>query len=186
MKNILWLITAVCLLLPNLAESRDVEHVIRCESNGFTPEQCQFPLAPKNAEIKEVRMVRQHSTKPCIEGKTWEANYDGITVTNGCRADFRIVYQLSDSDRYDRHDRHDRRRHYSEGNRYEDENRGEQGPSLGQEDPTDIVLRAFEEILNRRPTREELREYRYLITRHDWSERQVRKELRRRSYSEGR
>lgn len=175
MKNILWLIMAVCLLLPNRADSRDVEHVIRCESNGFTPERCQLPLAPGNAEINEVRMVRQHSTKPCIEGKTWEADYDGITVTNGCRADFRIIYQLSDSDRYDRHDRHDRRRHDSE-----------QDPSFGQEDPTDIVLRAFAEILNRRPTREELREYRYLITRNNWSERQVRKDLRRRSYSEGR
>ncbi|EKD36268.1 MAG: hypothetical protein ACD_75C01575G0003 [uncultured bacterium] len=180
MKNILWLIMAVCLLLPNRAESRDVEHVIRCESNGFTPEQCRFPLAPGNAEIKEVRMVRQHSTKPCIEGKSWEAGYGGITVTNGCRADFRIVYQLSDSDRYDRHDRHDRRRQYSEENRYVEEN------SWKRQDPTDIVLRAFAEILNRQPTREELREYRYLITRHDWSERQVRKDLRKRSYSEGR
>ena len=125
-------------------------------------------------------MVRQHSTKPCIEGKSWEAGYGGITVTNGCRADFRIVYQLSDSDRYDRHDRHDRRRQYSEENGYVEEN------SWKRQDPTDIVLRAFAEILNRQPTREELREYRYLITRHDWSERQVRKDLRKRSYSKGR
>ena len=127
-------------------------------------------------------MVRQHSSKPCIEGKTWEAGYGGITVTNGCRADFRIVYQLSDADRYNRHDRYDRRRH--EENGYENENRREHGPSYGQEDPTDMVMRAFAEILNRRPTREELREYRSLIIRHNWSEGQLRKDLRRRGDSE--
>lgn len=184
MKNILWLGLAASFLLANQVESRNLEHVIRCESNDFTPKQCQFPLAPRDAEIREVRMIRQYSSKPCIEGKTWEAGYGGIIVSNGCRADFAIVYQVSGDDRDDRYERHDRRRHDFDDNGDEHDERGRQGPSFAREDPTEIVMRAFAEILDRRPTRDELREFRSLITRHNWSERQLRQELRRRSRSE--
>jgi hypothetical protein len=170
----------VVLLLVNRAEANDVEHVIRCESDGFAPEQCRFPLAPRNAEIKEIRMIRQYSTKPCIEGKTWEAGPDGITVTRGCRADFRIVYEL-DSDGFDRHDRRDRRRYGPEDNRYEGEDRWDHDPSFRHDPATDIVRRAFADILDRPPTREELQEFRFLIINRNWAEHQVRRELRRRS-----
>lgn len=180
MTYVLWMIPALFLLLPHRAEAREMEHIIRCESSGFAPAQCRLPLAPRNAEIKEIRMVRQHSTKPCIEGKSWEAGYEGITVTNGCRADFRIVYEIIADNRPDRYDRRDRHRHDRDD--YRDGERWDQGPDFHREDPTEIVRRAFREILHRPPTREELREFRYLITRQDWSERDIRRELRRRSY----
>jgi Protein of unknown function (DUF3011)/Ricin-type beta-trefoil lectin domain-like len=38
-----------------------------------------------------VRMVRQRSQAPCIEGQTWGAGKRGIWVDRGCRADFRVV-----------------------------------------------------------------------------------------------
>lgn len=183
MKNILWAVAAahLCLFLPDPAISREAEHIVRCESDDFTRQQCRLPPAPRGAEIKEIRMVRQLSSRPCIEGKTWEASSYGITVTGGCRADFRVVYQ----DR-DRRDRYDHQRQYGDRDGYGYRDRGPEDRSYRPDEATDIVLRAFADILNRRPTREELREYRYLIMERDWTERQVRRDLRRRSDSEGR
>jgi hypothetical protein len=176
MKNILCMAGLVCLCLPHQAGAKDIEHIIRCESSDFTSEQCRLPIAPRNAEIKEIRLVRQLSSKPCVEGKTWEGNYDGITVTNGCRAEFRVVYQTrNDDDRYDRH-----HRYRSDDNRYEDEGRWDSGPSFGREEPADIVIRVFQETLNRAPSRKELQEYQYLLVERNWTERDIRKDLQRR------
>ncbi|KJS03540.1 MAG: hypothetical protein VR65_00830 [Desulfobulbaceae bacterium BRH_c16a] len=185
MKNFVYVtaIAIICLALPSFAKSKDIEHVIRCESNDFASEHCQLPPAPRNAEIKEVRMVRQHSTKPCIEGKSWEADYDGIIVSRGCRADFSIVYQISDrSDRRHRQPDYSERHPSERSDRYrnKDEFDWGHGPSFRQEDPAAIVLRSFEEILNRRPSREEFREYQYLIINRNWTERDIRDDLRQR------
>lgn len=37
-----------------------------------------------------VRLVRQESRSPCIQGRTWGVDRQGIWVANGCRARFQI------------------------------------------------------------------------------------------------
>jgi len=47
----------------------------------------------------DVRIRRQLSSRPCIEGRNWDSNTRGIWVSNGCRADF-AVRGRGDRDRY--------------------------------------------------------------------------------------
>ena len=52
-------------------------------------------LSPrKNSEIKEIRKTKQLSKEPCVEGKSWVAGETGITVRDGCQAEFTILYRL--------------------------------------------------------------------------------------------
>ncbi|MBU1564712.1 MAG: DUF3011 domain-containing protein [Proteobacteria bacterium] len=182
MRNILAVIIFVCafLVVPKLAVSEQISHTIRCESEEFSPRNCALPVAPRNAEIQEIRKVRQLSSKPCIEGKSWMANESGITVRDGCRAEFAVVYRTSDrSDRRERWHNNSDSRHQQErsDDRYSN-------PSPRHEaDPTEIVIRSFEDILNRRPSREEVRFYRNLMIDRGWTERQIRNELRNRGRS---
>jgi len=37
-----------------------------------------------------VRLVRQRSGSPCIEGRTWGRDQNGVWVDRGCRADFEL------------------------------------------------------------------------------------------------
>jgi len=37
-----------------------------------------------------VRLARQLSSAPCIRGRTWGADRQGIWVSRGCRGDFRV------------------------------------------------------------------------------------------------
>ncbi len=179
MKNILAVIMigSACLLLPEHAGSEEIRHVILCESDGFTPQHCGLPLAPRHAEIKEIRKAKQLSSKPCIEGKSWVADESGITVKNGCRAEFLVVFRVSDrsEDRERWHERSD------SGFRQEESQDWSRNSPPHDEDPSAIVFRSFEDILNRRPSREEMRYYRDLIIEQNWTERQLRRELRHQS-----
>ncbi len=182
MKNILAVTIIVCafFIVPKPAVSEQVSHTIRCESEEFSPRRCELPVAPRNAEIKEIRKIQQLSSKPCIEGKSWVANESGITVSNGCRAEFKIIYMIYDhSERRERRYQNSdsQRRHESADDRYEDSSPG------SAEDPTEIVLRSFEDVLNKRPSREEIRFYRSLIIDRGWTERQIRNDLRNRNRS---
>jgi hypothetical protein len=58
-----------------------------------------------------VRLVRQLSDAPCIQGRTWGYGNDYIWVSNGCRAIFEYGrYNDRNNDRYDdRYDRYDPR-----------------------------------------------------------------------------
>lgn len=56
------------------------DSVVRCESGGGRTERCQI--------LGDVRLVRQLSDAPCIEGRTWGRERGGVWVTQGCRADF--------------------------------------------------------------------------------------------------
>lgn len=58
--------------------------VIRCESNDGRTREC-----PTNGG--QVVIERQHSRTACIEGRTWGYGRNGIWVSQGCRADFRVV-----------------------------------------------------------------------------------------------
>lgn len=58
--------------------------VIRCESNDGRTRECSTGGG-------RVVLERQHSKTACIEGRTWGYGRDGIWVSNGCRADFRVI-----------------------------------------------------------------------------------------------
>ncbi len=61
--------------------------IVHCESNNWNRNFC--PIAIRRAD--QVRVVRQYSERPCIEGRNWNVDQRGIWVTDGCRADFAVV-----------------------------------------------------------------------------------------------
>lgn len=61
--------------------------IVRCESRDGRPRMC--PVETRGG----VRLVRQLSRTPCIEGQSWGRNRDGIWVERGCRADFEVGYR---------------------------------------------------------------------------------------------
>ncbi len=185
MKNIVavTIFVCACLVAPKFAVSEQISHTIRCESEDFSPRRCELPVAPRNAEIQEIRKTKQLSSKPCFEGKSWSANESGITVRDGCRAEFVVVYRTSDrSDRREGWHRNSDSRHRQGGS---DEQYANSPPRYEEdaENPTDMVIRTFEDILNRRPSREEVQFYRSLILDRGWTERQIRNDLRNRGRS---
>lgn len=186
MKNIVavTIFVCACLIAPKFVVSEQISRTIRCESEDFSPRNCELPFAPRNAEIQEIRKTRQLSNKPCVEGRSWSANESGITVSDGCRAEFIVVYGTSD-----RSDRREGRHHNSDSRHRQersDEQYADSSPQYEDdedEDPTDMVIRTFEDILSRRPSKEEVRFYRSLIENRGWTERQIRNDLRNRGRS---
>ena len=59
-------------------------NTIRCESNDGRTRQCA-------TGGERVVLERQISSSACIEGRTWGYANNGIWVSQGCRADFRVV-----------------------------------------------------------------------------------------------
>ncbi len=57
---------------------------IRCESNDGRVRECR-------TNGGRVVLERQHSKSACIEGRSWGYGRDGIWVSQGCRADFRVL-----------------------------------------------------------------------------------------------
>jgi hypothetical protein len=73
-------------------ERRVPEQTVRCESNNGRRNYCgQY-------DPDDVRMDRQISGSPCIEGQTWGVDRRGLWVDRGCRADF--VIRHHDRDRH--------------------------------------------------------------------------------------
>jgi len=57
---------------------------VRCESNDNRTRYC-------NADTRSgVRLWRQISRDPCVEGRSWGVTRNSIWVSRGCRADFRV------------------------------------------------------------------------------------------------
>jgi len=82
---------------------------ITCESHGNRADACGT-VQPGST----VRLLRQLSNSPCIEGRTWSADGDSIWVSNGCRAVFDVQppYDANANRGYDgRAHRDDRRDH---------------------------------------------------------------------------
>jgi len=69
---------------------------ITCESKQDRQESCSTFQAGS-----EVRMVKQISSSPCIEGRSWGVDQSSIWVSNGCRA----VFDVQPARGYDRGDR---------------------------------------------------------------------------------
>ena len=59
--------------------------VFRCESNDKRVRQCASNSGGN------VRLVRQLSGSPCIEGQSWGRERNGVWVSRGCRAEFQVV-----------------------------------------------------------------------------------------------
>ena len=150
------------------AASETIRQTLRCESQDFSSRKCALPLGTRRAEIEELRLLRQLSTKPCLEGRTWFADQSEILVKNGCRGEFQVVYRVfGGPDRYERP-----RNEYGPGDQ------PWQPPQHMRDDPSEVVMRAFEDVLGRPPSRNELRYYREMIVDRGWSERDVRRDLR--------
>jgi hypothetical protein len=64
--------------------SAPTRRVVRCESNG-RQESC--PVILRGAPV---RLLRQLSSWPCKEGRTWGARRNEIWVSRGCDAEFEI------------------------------------------------------------------------------------------------
>lgn len=58
--------------------------VVRCESRDNRSRSCPMNVGRRG----EIRLLRQLSDKPCIEGQTWGQTRSGVWVTQGCRAEF--------------------------------------------------------------------------------------------------
>ena len=60
----------------------DGYRTIRCESSGNRTRECSIDTRGG------VRLARQLSFSPCIEGRSWGYGRNGVWVSNGCRAEF--------------------------------------------------------------------------------------------------
>lgn len=58
--------------------------IVECDSNDRRQRRCGVTIR------QDARLVRQKSSTPCVEGRTWGWNRDGIWVSNGCRATFQV------------------------------------------------------------------------------------------------
>ena len=68
----------------------DHGQTVRCDSNDGRQRICP-------ADTRQgVRMVRQYSSSPCVEGRTWGTTRMGIWVTQGCRAEFAVGREWND------------------------------------------------------------------------------------------
>lgn len=61
--------------------------LLRCESSDGRSRQC--PVDARGG----VRLVRQLSRSPCVEGRTWGVDRRGVWVAQGCRAEFEVGYR---------------------------------------------------------------------------------------------
>lgn len=59
-----------------------VRGALRCESSSGRTNFCAAPI------IGDVRLTKQLSRAPCRYGDTWKFDRNGITVRDGCRAEF--------------------------------------------------------------------------------------------------
>lgn len=71
---------ALTIAAPASAQDRSQ---IRCESQNYRPTSCAVP------GLTDARVVQQLGGR-CVEGQTWTANRQGISVNNGCRAVFEV------------------------------------------------------------------------------------------------
>src|SRR5258708_40111784 len=79
----------ICLFTPqkSLAQS-----TIACNSDDMRRHSCAVDTRGG------VRLQTQHSEAPCIEGRSWGSDNEGIWVDAGCRADFAVVASSDDLD----------------------------------------------------------------------------------------
>ena len=123
---------AIILTLAGAAISASAEQ-ITCESRGGSAEPCGTVAAGSM-----VRIARQISNAPCIEGRTWGLgpNNDSIWVSSGCRAVFDVQPPNNSAaenvqPRYDRDDRDASQQYDRAADRSPDWQRGYQDGQRG-------------------------------------------------------
>lgn len=65
------------------ADGRDA--LIRCESKDGRTERCELGMT-----VNWAKLVKQTSSSPCIEGRTWGRDRTSLWVSNGCRGEFAV------------------------------------------------------------------------------------------------
>lgn len=58
--------------------------VIQCDSNDRRERRCNVTVR------RDVRLLKQNSGSPCVEGSTWGYDRNGIWVNGGCRGQFMV------------------------------------------------------------------------------------------------
>ena len=103
----------VFLVIPAFAAA---QQSITCEANNENRKYCG------SYSPDQVRLDRQISGSPCIEGRTWGVDREGLWVEQGCRA----VFTIRTREGYDR----DRNRDYGDQHRDDRDRGGWWSPSL--------------------------------------------------------
>jgi hypothetical protein len=96
-RRLLGLLIVICCLAPAL-----FAETIRCESDRGRRHDCSFEGWGR------VELIRQISRTNCIEGRTWGTERHAVWVSDGCRADFRLIRRDREDNRDDRRDRRSR------------------------------------------------------------------------------
>jgi hypothetical protein len=60
---------------------------VRCESRDNRSRTCPMSVGRRG----DIRLVRQLSSTPCIEGRNWGRSRSGVWVSGGCRAEFVVT-----------------------------------------------------------------------------------------------
>jgi Protein of unknown function (DUF3011). len=60
------------------------QQTIRCESTDGRERHCSVPVR------SGVQLSRQLSRTPCVQGRNWRWDRNGVWVTDGCRGEFRV------------------------------------------------------------------------------------------------
>jgi hypothetical protein len=58
--------------------------IVTCSSNNGKRNWCD------TGGRRDIRLNRQISGSPCVQGQTWGVDQRGLWVDNGCRAEFRV------------------------------------------------------------------------------------------------
>jgi hypothetical protein len=74
----------VALALALAAPVALADYQIKCESNGNRYQYCNANTSGK------VRLVQQMSSSNCRQGRDWGYDWNGVWVSNGCRARFQV------------------------------------------------------------------------------------------------
>ena len=67
---------------PGPGSGRDI---VNCASRNY-----QYSFCPTDVRIISAEVVRQISREPCITGRNWGWRGNGVWVSEGCEADFRL------------------------------------------------------------------------------------------------
>ncbi len=67
-----------------MAGTASADYEVRCESHDHRYKTCQI------GKHGYVRMLRQHSRSPCIQGRTWDYTRNHIWVDDACKATFLV------------------------------------------------------------------------------------------------
>lgn len=61
---------------------------ISCES-----EEMRYRYCPVGGVVGDVRLIKQFSKNPCIQGQSWGYDKNGVWVDKGCRGEFAVYPQ---------------------------------------------------------------------------------------------